>query len=169
MNNMFKRIGVVLSLAVVIVALSIGPAFAANSDNNGHKGGKDSSTTTLDACGYFGGTQTVSETKDYVVDGVTYHSEKGTWTGILNNYSNTPVASLGTVKGSYSETYTIDANGMLTGTENFNSGAGKIDQTFSYNSITYSDFSVSVEATRDLSFLTSDTNGHCYTGTFPRP
>ena len=159
---MFKKIGTVLSLAVVALTLTIVPAFAAN--DNGTKTGD---STTLDACGYFVGTQTASESKEYTSDGVKYNTERGTWTGISNNYNGGPVASLGTVKGSYSESTTTDANGIVTGTEHFNSNAGKIDQTFSYNPV--SGWTVSVEATRDLSFLTSDTNGHCYTGAFPRP
>lgn len=160
---MFKKLGAVLSLAMVAIMLTIIPAFAANDNINGPKTGE---STTLDACGYFAGTQTASESSDYTSDGVTYHTERGTWTGVFNNYDNGPVASLGTVQGAYTESYTIDdATGSFSGTEQFTSNAGKIDQTFSFTP----GWTVSVTATRDLSFLTSDTNGACYTGPWPRP
>ena len=165
---MFKRLLSVLSMLLVAATLSIVPAFAANSDNHGHNNKLDPATTTLDACGYFGGTQTAVESYDYTKDGITYHTEKGTWTGVTNNYNGGPVASLGTVTGSYKEDYTISPDGTITGTEQFNSGAGKIDQTFTIKP-SIGSFVVSVTATRDLSFLTSDTNGHCYIGPFPRP
>jgi len=77
------------------------------------------------------------------------------------------VASLGAVKGSFSETYTEDSTGNLSGTETFQSNAGSISQVYSFS--TSIGWTVSVNATRDLSFLTSNTNGDCYTGAFPRP
>lgn len=125
------------------------------------------SSTTLDACGYFIGNQTPAMTQ---TDGTTT-TQRGTWTGVWNNYVNTQVASLGNVHGAFSETTsTYGPNGQDTqGTEVFMSNAGQIFQTFSYGPDVAGGFSVVVTATRDLSFLTSNTNGDCYTGTFPRP
>lgn len=122
--------------------------------------------TTLDACGYFYGYQTATETS---TDSTGATTQKGQWTGVWNNYVNTLVASLGNVQGSFTETTSTDTLGNVTGTEEFQSNAGKIDQTFTYGPSVPGGFSVTVTATRDLSFLTSDTNGHCYTGPFPRP
>jgi hypothetical protein len=103
-------------------------------------------------------------------DGATY-SEKGTWTGVSNNYGGGPVASLGSVKGSYSlseDGSYSDGTGTITnGVETFRSDAGTISQTFSFDPAT--GWHVSVTATGSLAFLTSDTNGDCYTGAFPRP
>lgn len=125
------------------------------------------STTTLDACGYFTGVQTASNSRTGTrPDGTSYSSDEGTWTGVSNNYGGGPVASLGPVNGRYREASTGSyAAGTLSGTEKFESEWGNITQTYSFNGISWS---VSVAATGDLSFLTSDTNGHCYTGTFPR-
>jgi hypothetical protein len=125
------------------------------------------SMTTLDACGYFYGEQTPAFTH---TDGTTT-TQRGTWTGVWNNYVNTPVASLGKVQGAFAETTsTYGPGGQDTqGTESFTSNAGQIDQTFSYGPDVVGGFNVSVTATRDLSFLTSNTNGACYGGTFPRP
>lgn len=133
------------------------------------QGGKGTpTTTTLDACGYFVGTETASNSRETVnADGSTTVTERGTWIGVSNNYGNGPVASLGTVKGSYHKVVTENADGSLSGTESFNSGAGKIEQTFSFTPGV--GYTVSVSATRDLSFLTSDTAGSCYAGEFPRP
>jgi hypothetical protein len=77
------------------------------------------------------------------------------------------VASLGTVQGSFSETFTEDSIGNLSGTEMFQSNAGSISQSYAFSTIT--GWAVTVSATRDLSFLTSSTAGQCYTGQFPRP
>src|SRR4051812_3983945 len=85
-------------------------------------------STTLDACGYFVGDQTPANSK---TDGSTT-TQHGTWTGVSNNYVNTPVASLGKVQGAFEETTTADVRGNVTGTETFTSSAGKITQTFSY-------------------------------------
>src|SRR4051812_9935340 len=150
----FISLGAVLAALSVMVAV---PALAAN----GTPGQKISSSTTLDACGYFVGTQTANKTS---TSGTTY-TEKGTWTGVYNNYVNTPVASLGTVQGSYTETVVHNSDGSISGTELFHSNAGEISQTFSFNGT----WTVTVVATKDLAFLTSDTNGACYTGPFPRP
>jgi hypothetical protein len=150
-------LGATLALGVTAV-----PALAQNDT----PGQKISSSTTLDACGYFVGTQTANKTN---VSG-TLHSENGTWTGVSNNYVFTPVASLGTVTGSYTESSNHNLDGTITdGTEVFRSNAGQITQSFSRDpSMTWH---VSVTATGSLSFLTSDTetSGDCYSGTFPRP
>lgn len=146
-------------MLLIAVTLTIVPAFAENTHGTG-------SSTTLDACGYFVGTQTSVQSKESVVNGVTYNSEKGQWTGVLNNYGRGPVVSLGDVKGSYSLVSTADTAGNISGTESFNSSSGKIEQTFAFSPST--GWTVTVTATRELSFLTSDTNGHCYTGPVPR-
>lgn len=122
-------------------------------------------STTLDACGYFVGVQTAANTK--TKNGVT--EQHGTWTGVSNNYVNTPVASLGDVHGAFREATWLDGNGDTVGTEDFTSNAGKIHQSFTYGPNVVGGFSVQVTATRSLSFLTSDTNGDCYMGPFPRP
>jgi hypothetical protein len=96
--------------------------------------------TTLDACGYFYGLQSSSTTKA----GATT-TTKGTWEGVWNNYVDTQ------------------------GTESFTSNAGKIDQTFSFGPDVAGGFNVNVTATRDLSFLTSNTDAACYSGPVPRP
>jgi hypothetical protein len=128
--------------------------------------GGSPSDTTLDACGYFGGTQTAQTTKTTTnSDGSVTTTEHGSWTGVSNNSVNTPVASLGSVEGRYAETVTKNVDGSESGTENFVSSAGKIDQVF----IIGASFDVSVTATKSLSFLTSDTNGACYNGPVPRP
>jgi hypothetical protein len=148
----------VLGAALALAAGAV-PALAGNATPGQHA----VSSTTLDACGYFVGTQTANKTAD---TGTSY-SEKGTWTGVDNNYGGGPVASLGDVKGSYTESYDYAPNGDITnGTEIFRSNAGELTQTFQFVGGTWS---VSVTATRSLSFLTSDTNGHCYMGPFPRP
>lgn len=124
------------------------------------------SETTLDACGYFIGYQTPSHTDQDVKNGVTYTKEHGTWTGVFNNYVHTRVLSLGPVTGSYRDRHSKDAAGNISGSERFRSAAGNIDQVYSRTAGTWS---VAVVATGQLSFLTSNTNGHCYTGPFPRP
>ena len=146
----------VVSLATVAVGV---PAYAGNDT----PGQKISTDTTLDACGYFIGTQTANKTTTV---GSTY-SEKGTWSGVTNNYSYIPVASLGTVTGSYSMTVTTNLDTSINGVESFKSNAGTIDQIFAYSST--SGWTVTVTATGSLAFLTSSTNGACYTGPFPRP
>jgi hypothetical protein len=130
---------------------------------------KTGSSTTLDACGYFVGTQVASNDSTSMSNGVTYDTQHGTWTGVENNYGFGPVASLGDVHGAFTEVTQTAADGTVTGTESFTSNAGKIDQTFTYGSAVPGTFDVSVTATRDLAFLTSDTNGNCYSGPFPRP
>lgn len=155
---MMRRTVLLLATAATLGIGGSTQAFASNPHNA-------PSGTTLDACGYFVGTQTAAHSD---TTGSTT-TETGQWSGVTNNYVFTPVASLGNVHGAYKETTTTDANGNVTGTESFTSNAGKIDQTFTYGPDVVGGFSVSVTATRDLSFLTSDTNGNCYTGPFPRP
>lgn len=124
-----------------------------------------SDDTTLDACGYFTGSQTVK--RETVKNDVT--TDRGNFTGVTNTFPGTPVASLGPVKGSFVETTTIDSDGNTVGTESFTSSSGKIEQTFTFGPTVIGGFSVSVTATGDLAFLTSDTDGNCYTGAYPRP
>ena len=145
------------------------PVFAASLGSNGtiHALGTPTSTT-LDACGYFVGTQVSTQTHTVTTpSGITQESQKGTWTGIDNNYYNTPVASLGLVSGTYTEN-TTTSNGIVRGTEEFHSSDGNITQQFSFTT-SYTNFKVNVRATGKLAFLTSNTNGRCYKGTFPRP
>jgi hypothetical protein len=157
-----RRLIILATLVVAAVAVAV-PAYVVNNS----PGQKISSSTTLDACGYFVGTQTANQTTSSVSSGVTSYTEKGTWTGVTNDYSFTPVASLGSVMGSYIEATTTNADGSITtGTETFHSNAGEIDQTFSYSAADVWD--VTVTATGSLSFLTSSTNGACHAGPFPR-
>jgi hypothetical protein len=156
-----RRLIILAALVVAAVAVAV-PAYAVNET----PGQKLTSSTTLDACGYFVGTQTANVTSTGK-DGST--TEKGTWVGVDNNYGGTPVESLGAVHGSYTETTATDEAGTTTGTEIFRSNAGQITQMFAYGTGVIGGFIVSVTATGDLSFLTSDTNGQCYTGAFPRP
>jgi hypothetical protein len=156
-----RRLIILAAFVVSAVAVAV-PAYAVNTS----PGQKTTSSTTLDACGYFVGLQTANKTSTSGGGS----TENGTWTGVSNNYGNGPVTSLGTVKGSYTETTSFDqASGTTTGTETFRSNAGTITQTFSYGPNVVGFFSVTVTATGALSVLTSDTNGGCYTGTFPRP
>jgi hypothetical protein len=156
-----KRTIAALAASAAMLGTTVGVAGAAGASTGSPQ------QTTLDACGYFYGLQSSSTTK---TDATT--TTKGTWVGVWNNYVDTRVASLGTVQGAFSETtstYT-GATGLDTqGTESFTSNAGKIDQTFSYGPDIVGGFNVDVTATRDLSFLTSNTNGACYSGPFPRP
>jgi hypothetical protein len=159
-----RRIAIT-ALSVLGTTLALGaiavPALAVNET----PGQKITVSTTLDACGYFVGTQTANKTN---VSG-TLNSDNGTWTGVDNNYGNGPVASLGAVTGSYTDSYNYDSGtGAITnGVETLRSDAGKITQSFAFDPST--GWHVSVTATGSLSFLTSDTNGNCYTGPFPRP
>jgi hypothetical protein len=149
----------ILGATFVLVA-SAGPALA----NNLTPGQKTPTTTTLDACGYFTGVSTANKT----TQSGTFYTDKGTWTGVSNNYYDTPVASLGTVTGSYTDSGNLDpSTGAITGgTEVFRSDAGSITQSYAFDPAT--GWHVSVAATGSLSFLTSSTNGACYMGTFPR-
>ena len=155
-----------VAVAVVLVALSLmsAPASAAQTSRDGI--GVPSSTT-LDACGYFVGTQTPANIRTTTSGGATSVTERGTWVGVSNNYDNGPVNSLGAVSGGYALQKTTYADGSISGTETFTSSSGTIQQVFSFSPST--GWTVSVVATRQLSFLTSDTNGACYTGAFPRP
>jgi hypothetical protein len=156
-----KRLIILAAFVVAAVAVAV-PAYGLNNS----PGQKITASTTLDACGYFVGAQTANKTSASGSD----YSENGTWVGVSNNYGGGPVNSLGPVKGSYTETMTTNTDGSITsGTETFRSSAGQINQTFSYGSGVVGSFNVTVTATGDLSFLTSSTDGSCYTGTFPRP
>ena len=157
---MKKCFAVILALIAGLL-LTVSPTLAKNQQ------GSQSYTTTLDACGYFVSSVTPMRSSSYVSQGVTYSSESGTFTGVTNNYGGGPVASLGRVSGTYTETYTTDAAGNVSGTEVFRSKSGTIYQTFSYDPA--SGYTVEVSAGGNLAFLTSDTNGHCYAGPFPRP
>jgi hypothetical protein len=152
-------------VSVGAAALLVVPAFTAGAFASPAHGTAES--TTLDACGYFGGVQTAANTK---TDGATT-TQHGTWTGVINNSDQSPVASLGKVQGAFEETTThnFDGLGDTSGTETFTSNAGQISQTFTYGPGVIGGFNVSVTATRDLAFLTSDTNGQCYMGPVPRP
>lgn len=153
---------IVLAVAVPLAGAGSAAAMPSNSQKTG-------SSTTLDACGYFLGTQTASnDTTTTGSDGTTYETQHGTWTGVENDYVFTPVASLGTVQGAYTEVTQTAPDGTITGTESFTSDAGKIDQTFTIGP-NASFFEVTVTATRNLAFLTSSTAGECYSGPFPRP
>lgn len=83
----------------------------------GHGFNKTGSSTTLDACGYFIGTQTPSNDSTNTSNGVMSETQHGTWTGVENNYVFTPVASLGDVHGAYTEVTQTTADGTTTGTE----------------------------------------------------
>jgi hypothetical protein len=124
--------------------------------------------TTLDACGYFYGYQTAGHADQDVREGVTFTKEHGTWTGVWNNFFNTPVASLGPVSGKYHDSHSVDAAGNISGVERFKSDAGNIDQVYAFTASTHT-WNVDVVATGSLSFLTTNTNGRCYKGPFPRP
>jgi hypothetical protein len=139
---------------------SAGPALA----NNNTPGQKVQTTTTLDACGYFIGVSPANKT----TQSGTFYTDKGPWTGVSNNYSNAPVASLGTVTGSYTDSGNYDpSTGVISnGTEVFRSDAGSITQSYAVDPAT--GWHLSVTATGSLSFLTSSTDGACYTGPFPR-
>src|SRR4051812_909583 len=136
-----RRIAIAaVSVIGATLALGASSVFAGNDT----PGQKLSSPTTLDACGFFVGTQTANKTDTRGA----VRSSNGTWTGVSNNYGNGPVASLGTVHGSYTESTTTNiANTITTGTETFHSNAGEINQTFSYGSGVPFGFSVSVTAT----------------------
>jgi hypothetical protein len=162
---MRRLIGSTAVVAVGVVLLAM--AETATADPG--KSPKTGSSTTLDACGYFVGTQTASDDSQSVSGGVISETQHGTWTGVENDYVFTPVASLGKVQGAFTEVTQTAADGTVTGTESFTSNAGKIDQTFTYGPSVPGGFIVTVTATRDLAFLTSSTNGNCYSGPFPRP
>lgn len=150
---------IVAAIAAGTFAGAAAPALAVNDPH----GQKVTVQTTLDACGYFVGTSTANKTTQA---GDSY-TDKGTWTGVENNYYYTPVSSLGTVTGSYTDSYNEDSSGNITnGSEMFRSGDGTITQSYSYSTVTGWD--VTVTATGDLSFLTSSTSGDCYSGPFPR-
>ena len=165
------RIGVarVVATAVAIGLGLFGFGSVATATADGHNQGGPGSAqkTTLDACGYFYGMQTAVEGLTTTSGSSSTTTDKGTWTGVWNNYSAIPVTSLGMVQGSFSETFTEDnSTGYLSGTEIFQSNAGSISQTYA---LTSSGWVVNVSATRDLFFLTSNTAGQCYSGPFPRP
>jgi len=147
-----------LAVPFVLLAgllLTVSPALA-----QGKHGGDQSYITTLDACGYFISNATPSRSSAYTDHDVKHSSESGTFTGVINHYASSPVASLGRVSGSYSETYTTDVAGNVSGTEVFRSKSGSIYQTFSFAPAQC--YTVEVSATGNLSFLTSDTPNNCY-------
>ena len=168
--NTCKRLGItagVLSVAAGGILIPVANAGAARIPRITIQRGGATTSTTVDACGYFVGTQTSALTAKYGVTTTTI----GSWTGVDNNYVNTPVNSLGPVKGAFLETTsTYGTGGQDTkGTELFTSLDGTISQTFSYGPDVAGGFNVAVTATGKLSFLTSNTNGACYSGAFPRP
>lgn len=164
-----KKTLTMLGVVATCLGLLAAPTMAAPSGNNGHgTPNAGEAFTTLDACGYFFGYQTSNNIKETTIAGAVYTIERGTWTGVWNNYNNPKVGSLGNVQGSYVETTTVDANGNTTGTESFNSNRGQIDQSFSYGPDVAGGYAVQVTATGDLAFLSSNTDGECYSGTFPR-
>ena len=172
-----KRLSAVVVLSLIVLSLLVSSALAAPGDKVPND---PPNSTTLDACGYFFGIETPTQTKEYTENGVTYLSEKGAWTGVSNSALDPdgangplpseihPVASLGDVRGTYRLETAMGADGIVRGTESFNSSAGKIDQTFALD-FANNVYVVSVVATKDLSFLTSDTDGQCYGGPIPRP
>src|SRR5947208_15542995 len=89
----------VLGTTLALGAIAV-PAFAANLT----PGQKISSSTTLDACGHCVDTQNANKTDQ---SGAPY-SEKGTWTGVSNNYGSALVASHGTLQGPYTDTATTN-------------------------------------------------------------
>lgn len=166
MVNLTRKVRRIVGGAAISIAL-VSIVTASLLQSQTLAGDKPADFTTLDACGYFYGSQTAENSSVTTNGGTTYSSSRGTWTGVFNNYVNTRVESLGVVQGAFSDSHSVDSAGNVSGTEHFVSNAGKIDQNYSFSLLT--GWSVSVTATRDLSFLTSDTNGHCYTGPFPRP
>lgn len=158
-DPLMNRLGLAILVCAAAIVGMASPAFADPASTHVPV------STTLDACGYFVGTQTPRATTEK--NGVT--TQHGTWTGVTNDYSFTPVASLGSVVGSFKEQTETLPDGTVVGTETFHSGAGTIVQSFEIGPNVPGFFSVSVTATRDLAFLTSSTNGDCYTGPFPRP
>lgn len=168
-KHIIKRFIVCAGASTVLAGALAVPAFAASNNGAGGTvhGVGSTTTTTLDACGFFLGTQTQTQYHTFTKNGVLHDNERGTWTGVTN-VEGSKVASLGNVSGTYVENYTISKTGMLKGTEEFHSSVGNIAQQFSFNAATFSDFNVNVVATGELSFMTSNTNGHCYTGPSPR-
>lgn len=158
MKKVFTSILLVLAALILTVSATLAKPIVGQT-----------SSTTLDACGFFVGAATPTRVSEHTSRrGVTNIYDRGTFTGVDNNYGKGPVASLGPVTGSYVEKYVTDAAGNVSGVERFRSEAGTIDQTFAYNAATNT-WSVSVTATGDLAFLTSDTDRHCYNDPFPRP
>ena len=153
-------------LAVIAVLLA-GLLLTVSPTRANNKHGGQTYSTTLDACGAFVGAATPTSRTERPYQGVTYSSERGTFTGVTDNDNKGPVASLRTVTGTYSETYTTGAAGNLSGTEIFWSKSGTISQTFSYDPA--SGHTVEVSAMGSLAFLTSDTIGHFHAGPVPRP
>lgn len=159
--------GTAITSAGLLGATSLQSAALAHGAHTAPNSG--STSTTLDACGYFGGKQTPSTNSQFTdATGTTHYSDRGTWTGVTNISTGTAVASLGSVTGDYSENYTVDAVGNLKGVEQFQSNSGAVEQNYSYDTVTNA-WTVRVSANRALTFLSSDTNGHCYTGAYPRP
>jgi hypothetical protein len=162
-----RRLIILAALVVAAVAVAV-PAYAVNTS----PGQKDSSSTTLDACGYFSGLQTANKSTASTSNGATTYTEKGTWTGV-SNLDGSPVASIGSVKGSYTlsqdGSYSGGVGTVSNGIEVFHSNAGTITQTYAFDPT--SGWHVTVTATGALSFLTTNTgtDGGCYSGPVPRP
>jgi len=161
--NTKRLVGGIVS-GLVIVGMTVIPASAAVNSGNGTVFETGTATsTTLDACSAFSGTQTSSQSHSVTTpDGTLNYSERGTWTGLTQNWGATPLGGLPTnVSGTYTLEYRYTAaSGSLTGTEEFQSSAGNIAQQYSYSAST--GWTVNVVATGSLSFLTSNTNGNCY-------
>ena len=157
-----RKLLIPLCLAIAMVSLFVGATTASASPIG------VPTYTTLDACDYFFGFQTATRSYTSEEDGVTYTAEYGTWNSVFNHYPvPTPVLSVNPVVGTYYEVSSRDAaTGNIRGVERFMSPRGNITQTFARTAGTWS---VTVVATGQLSFLTSDTNGHCYTTPYPRP
>ncbi len=168
MSNYIHRVGRFISVAAVVLALVAILGITVLGSRALAGVALNTTATTLDACGYFTGFQTATNSRSGThPDGTAYSSDEGTWTGVWNTYPTlTLVASLGPVNGQYRESSTGSYGALtLSGTEKFESKWGTITQVYSYNGT----WTVSVVATGDLSFLTSDTNGNCYSGPYPRP
>lgn len=164
-STLFVMAGVVGALAPGMLATS---AYA-SANNTHHVAYSDvNSNTTLDACGYFHGFQTASKAyQETNKSGTTHYNEKGSWNGVFNQDGSLVIKGLGAVDGTYSENFFVKSDGDVQGVEHFNSSAGIISQQFAYSAA--SGWNVNVQATGALAFLTSNTNGNCYIGTYPRP
>jgi hypothetical protein len=156
--------------SLFISGIFVTPVFALSNNGNGVIRTTGTSVmTTLDACGYFFGYQTSSQTHVFTEPNKTVHdNERGVWAGVYNN-NGLLVNSLRIVIGNYVLNTSTSSNGVVTGTEEFHSAIGNIAQQFTYGPGVPGGYIVNVVATGQLSFLTSNTNGHCYTGPFPRP
>lgn len=169
-HNNLRKLIVSIAAGLILSAAFIAPVFAASNGNGVDRTEGIPTLTTLDACGYFIGMQTSQQAHIFTnSNDILHDNERGTWTGIDNNYYNTPIASLGRISGTYNESTSTSGNGVTSGSEEFQSSAGNISQIFTYGPGVPGGYEVSVHATGELAFLTSNTNGNCYSGQFPRP